>query len=191
MQKNRLENEKNKILDQARKEARNILLDARREADEIMERLRELEKAQQQSILDTEIMQLKHDMRQKINKLDERMAESVLPRKGYAKPPENLKAGDSVMIINLNRKGTILEAPDKDGNVLIQVGIMKVNMHITQLRLIDEQKELVDNIQITRVSGAKSSNVGLELDIRGCSIEEAGKGLISISMMLQSRDYTR
>lgn len=173
MQKNRLENEKNKILDQARKEARNILLDARREADEIMERLRELEKAQQQSILDTEIMQLKHDMRQKINKLDERMAESVLPRKGYAKPPENLKAGDSVMIINLNRKGTILEAPDKDGNVLIQVGIMKVNMHITQLRLIDEQKELVDNIQITRVSGAKSSNVGLELDIRGCSIEEA------------------
>ena len=112
-------------------------------------------------------------MRQKINKLDERMAESVLPRKGYAKPPENLKAGDSVMIINLNRKGTILEAPDKDGNVLIQVGIMKVNMHITQLRLIDEQKELVDNIQITRVSGAKSSNVGLELDIRGCSIEEA------------------
>ena len=191
MQKNRLENEKNKILDQARKEARNILLDARREADEIMERLRELEKAQQQSILDTEIMQLKHDMRQKINKLDERMAESVLPRKGYAKPPENLKAGDSVMIINLNRKGTILEAPDKDGNVLIQVGIMKVNMHITQLRLIDEQKELVDNIQITRVSGAKSSNVGLELDIRGCSIEEARKGLISISMMLQSRDYTR
>lgn len=173
MQKNRLENEKNKILDQARKEARNILLDARREADEIMERLRELEKAQQQSILDTEIMQLKHDMRQKINKLDERMAESVLPRKGYAKPPENLKAGDSVMIINLNRKGTILEAPDKDGNVLIQVGIMKVNMHITQLRLIDEQKELVDNIQITRVSGTKSSNVGLELDIRGCSIEEA------------------
>ena len=50
---------------------------------------------------------------------------------------------------------------------------MKVNMHITQLRLIDEQKELVDNIQITRVSGTKSSNVGLELDIRGCSIEEA------------------
>ena len=130
-------------------------------------------KAQQQRLLDSEVMQIKHDMRRKINELDARMAESALPRKGYAKPPKNLKAGDSVMIINLNRRGTVMDGPDKDGNVIIQVGIMKVNMHITQLKVIDEQKELVDNIQNTRISGVKSGNVGLELDIRGCNIEEA------------------
>ncbi|HZK25986.1 MAG TPA: endonuclease MutS2 [Thermoclostridium sp.] len=172
-QKNRIETEKDQILNQARKEARSILLGARREADDIMERLKELEKAQQQRLLDSEVMQIKHDMRRKINELDARMAESALPRKGYAKPPKNLKAGDSVMIINLNRRGTVMDGPDKDGNVIIQVGIMKVNMHITQLKVIDEQKELVDNIQNTRISGVKSGNVGLELDIRGCNIEEA------------------
>ncbi|HEY8422256.1 MAG TPA: endonuclease MutS2 [Thermoclostridium sp.] len=172
-QKKKIEDEKENILNQARKEARSILADARRQAEAIMERLKELEKAYHQQNVEREMMELKQNVRQKINELDERMAESVLPRKGYAKPPESLKPGDTVMIINLNQKGTVLEAPDKDGNVLIQAGIMKIKMHITQLRLVDEQRNITDSIQNTRVSGVKSGNVGLELDIRGLNIEEA------------------
>jgi len=172
-QKKKIEDEKENILNQARKEARSILADARRQAEAIMERLKELEKAYHQQNAEREMMELKQNIRQKINELDERMAESVLPRKGYAKPPESLKPGDTVMIINLNQKGTVLEAPDKDGNVLIQAGIMKIKMHITQLRLVDEQRNITDSIQNTRVSGVKSGNVGLELDIRGLNIEEA------------------
>lgn len=172
-QKKKIEDEKENILNQARKEARSILADARRQAEAIMERLKELEKAYHQQNAEREMMELKQNVRQKINELDERMAESVLPRKGYAKPPESLKPGDTVMIINLNQKGTVLEAPDKDGNVLIQAGIMKIKMHITQLRLVDEQRNITDSIQNTRVSGVKSGNVGLELDIRGLNIEEA------------------
>ena len=172
-QKKKIEDEKENILNQARKEARTILADARRQAEAIMERLKELEKAYHQQNVEREMMELKQNIRQKINELDERMAESVLPRKGYAKPPESLKPGDTVMIINLNQKGTVLEAPDKDGNVLIQAGIMKIKMHITQLRLVDEQRNITDSIQNTRVSGVKSGNVGLELDIRGLNIEEA------------------
>jgi len=172
-QKKKIEDEKENILNQARKEARTILADARRQAEAIMERLKELEKAYHQQNAEREMMELKQNIRQKINELDERMAESVLPRKGYAKPPESLKPGDTVMIINLNQKGTVLEAPDKDGNVLIQAGIMKIKMHITQLRLVDEQRNITDSIQNTRVSGVKSGNVGLELDIRGLNIEEA------------------
>lgn len=172
-QKKKIEEEKESIINQARKEARRILVNAKREAEEIMEKLKELERAQYQMNLDREMMELKHTMRQKINELDDRMAESVLPRKGYAKPPENLKSGDTVMIINLNKRGTVIEEPDKDGNVLIQVGIMKIKMHITQLRLINVQQELTDRIQTSRITGVKSGNVGLELDIRGYDIEEA------------------
>lgn len=172
-QKRKTETEKESILNQARKEARSILADARRQAEEIMEKLKELEKAYQQRNIEREAMELRTKMRQKINELDARMAESVLPRKGYAKPPENLKPGDTVMIINLNQKGTVLEEPDKDGNVLIQAGIMKIKMHITQLRLIDEQQAVTDSIRTTRVKSVKAGNVSLELDIRGYNIEEA------------------
>ena len=58
-QKRKIEKEKESIINEARQQARKILLDARREADEVLERLKELEKAQQQMIHDHEIMELK------------------------------------------------------------------------------------------------------------------------------------
>ena len=172
-EKKKIENEKQAIMDQARREARRVLMEAKREADEIMERLKEMEKAQQRLIEDQEMRDVKQSIRQKVDELDRQLAESVLPRKGHAKPPENLKAGDTVMILNLNQKGTVLDKPDKDGQVQIQAGIMKINVHITQLRLVDEQKAVVDTFQNARVTGVKAGHVTLELDIRGDNIEEA------------------
>jgi len=172
-QKKRTEDEKEAIINQARKEARSILANARRQAEEIMEKLKELEKAYQQKVVDRGMMELRQSMRKAINELDAQVAESVLPRKGNAQPPENLKPGDTVMIINLNQKGTVLEPPDKDGNVQIQAGIMKIKMHITQLRMVDEQQEVTDGIRNARVKSVKIGTVSLELDIRGCNIEEA------------------
>lgn len=172
-EKRRIESEKQVILNQARQEARRVLTEAKREADEVMERLRELEKTHRNMIEDNEMMAVRQSIRQKVDELDSQLAESVLPRKGFAKPPENLKAGDTVMLLNLNQKGTVLEAPDKDGQVQIQAGIMKIKVHVTQLRAVDEQKELMDTIQSARVTGVKTGSVKLELDIRGHNIEEA------------------
>ena len=172
-EKKKLEDEKGAIINQARQEARRVIMDAKREADEMMERLKELEKTHQQAIENQEMMAVKQSIRQKLDTLDHQIAESVLPRKGYAKPPKNLKIGDSVMILNLNQKGTVLELPDKDGQVQIQAGIMKIKIHITQLRLLDEQKQVLDTIQASRATGIKTGSVKLELDIRGHNIEEA------------------
>ncbi len=172
-EKRKIESEKQAILNQARQEARKVMMEAKRESEEIMERLRELEKTHRQMISDKELMEVKQTIRQRVDELDQQLTESVLPRMGYSKPPENLKAGDSVMVLSLNRKGTVLETPDKDGQVQIQAGIMKIKVHVTQLRLIDEQKNLVDTIQTARVTGVKTGSVKLELDIRGHNIEEA------------------
>ncbi len=172
-EKRKVESEKESIINKARQEARRLLSKAKREADEMMDRLKELEKAQRQMIQDQEIMDMKQNIRRKMDAMDNQMAESVLPRKGYAKPPENLKAGDTVYILNLNQKGTVLDAPDKDGQVQIQAGIIKIKVHLTQLRLVDEQKQMVESIQAARVTGVKVGSVHPELDIRGYNIEEA------------------
>ncbi len=172
-EKRKTEREKESILQGARQDARKILLEVKREADDILERLKELEKAQHEMIREQDKIAVKQSIRQKINELDQQMAESVLPRKGYANPPKNLKAGDTVMILNLNRKGTVLDIPDKDGEVQIQAGIMKIKVHITQLRLLDEQEEMTSTIQSSRVTGVKANAIRPELDIRGHNIEEA------------------
>ena len=62
--------------------------------------------------------------------------------------PENLKPGDTVMILNLNRKGTVLDMPDDNGDVQIQAGIMKIKAHVTQLKLVDEQKALTQRLAL-------------------------------------------
>jgi DNA mismatch repair protein MutS2 len=77
------------------------------------------------------------------------------------------------MILNLNRKGTVLDMPDDNGDVQIQAGIMKIKAHVTQLKLVDEQKELTQSAGSSIVTGVKSKAVSLELDIRGYNIEEA------------------
>lgn len=171
--KNKLEKERESIINQARQEARKLLLDAKREADEIIESLKELEKNHRQVIQEQEIISVKQDIRQKVNELERQLSESVLSGEGFREPPKNLKPGDTVMILNLNRKGTILEKPDKDGQVQIQAGIMKIKMHISQLRLADEQKNIVQSMELSSFSGIKTGNVRPEIDVRGDNIEEA------------------
>ena len=171
--KKKTENERETIMNQARQEARKILLDAKRESDEIMERLKELEKNHKQVIQEHEMIAVKQSLRQKVDDLEQQLAQTVLPRKGYAKPPKNLKPGDTVMIYNLNKKGTVLDTPDKEGQVQIQAGIIKVKIHISQLRLLDEQQEVVSSIETSRATGIKTSNIRSEIDVRGENIEEA------------------
>ena len=171
--KKKTENERETIMNQARQEARKILLDAKRESDEIMERLKELEKDHKQVIQEHEMIAVKQSLRQKVDDLEQQLAQTVLPRKGYAKPPKNLKPGDTVMILNLNKKGTVLDTPDKEGQVQIQAGIIKVKIHISQLRLLDEQQEVVNSIETSRATGIKTSNIRPEIDVRGENIEEA------------------
>jgi len=171
--KKKTENERETIMNQARQEARKILLDAKRESDEIMERLKELEKDHKQVIQEHEMIAVKQSLRQKVDDLEQQLAQTVLPRKGYAKPPKNLKPGDTVMIYNLNKKGTVLDTPDKEGQVQIQAGIIKVKIHISQLRLLDEQQEVVNSIETSRATGIKTSNIRPEIDVRGENIEEA------------------
>ena len=172
-EREKLEKEKESTLNQARQEARKILTEARREADEVFEKLKDLEKAQNKMLQEHELMQMKQNLRQKMDGLESSLVESVLPRKGYAKPPKNIKSGDTVQILNLNQKGTVLDTPDKDGNVQVQAGIMKIKVHITQLRLVDEQKQVVESYHGARTTGVKSGNIKPELDIRGYNIEEA------------------
>ena len=64
----------------------------------------------------------------------------MIKRNKSSKPPKNLKPGDTVLIVNLNKKATVIAPPDKDGEVLVQAGIMKINVHISTLELVDEQK---------------------------------------------------
>lgn len=173
----KLKENKSRILDDARREAKILVMDAKEEANSI---IRDLEKMRQQGISSDNLNKKTAAMRDKLNKkedtIDKAMARAAKPKKTYVDPPKNLKPGTTVKIVDMNQEATVLKEPDKNGNVRVQAGIIKMDVHITNLRNVEEKKskELADKyVRSTRAFESKSKNVSTEVDVRGQNLEEA------------------
>lgn len=172
-QKYKLNEQKEKLLREAREDARRILLEAKRDADDLIDEMKRVAEEQEAILRNKAAEEIKQKLRNKLGKIEESLSEGVVPRQGYMKPPENLKPGDSVHIVNLNRKGTVITPPDKDGNAIVQAGIMKINVHVTNLKLVSEQAAEIQKNGTGRLGVAKSMNVSSQVDIRGMNVDEA------------------
>lgn len=172
-QKRKLGESRDKMLNEARSEARKILLEAKSESESIMTEMRRIEK----EVNDTSRLKSAEDMRLKlknrIDSIEEVMSKPLIPKEGLVKPPKDLKPGDSVLIINLNQKGTVLTPPDKDGEALVQAGIMKINVHVTNMRLVDEQKNEIKRSGAGKIGLSKARTITTEINLRGQNLEEA------------------
>jgi DNA mismatch repair protein MutS2 len=173
MQKQKLEENKDKILRDAREEARRILISAKQQCDEILSEMRRLERETNVIQKNREAEEFRLKINGKIDQLNQSLTVPLMPAKGNVKPPENLKPGDSVLIVNLNQKGIVLNPPDKDGEVLVQAGIIKINVNISNLQLVDEQKSQVHKVGTGKISMSKALSAVTEMDLRGSTVDEA------------------
>ncbi len=180
LEKDRIKLKENKarILDEARREAKILVMDAKEEANSI---IRELEKMRQQGIrADADFGDKTAKMRQNLKKredsIDEAMAKASKPKKTYVDPPKNLKAGETVKILDMNQEATVLSPPDKKGKVRVQAGIIKMDVHITNLQKVkeDSSKQLAEKyVKSTTAFESKTKNVSTEVDVRGQTLDEA------------------
>ena len=86
--------------------------------------------------------------------------------------PKKLLPGNTVEILDIGQKGTVLSKPNADGNVNLQVGIMKITSHISNLRLIKDGST-EKHISKQRTSTLKMANIKTEIDLRGQMLEDA------------------
>lgn len=172
-QKNRLAAQKESELRKAREEARRILMDSKRQAEELVAEMKRLVKEQEEAEVRKQTEELRQRLNKSISSLDDSLVESIMPKKGLVKPPKNLKPGDSVLIVNLNQKGTVVSTPDKNGECQVQAGIMKINVHISNLKLVDEQKLQLQRTGMGKIGVSKARNMSTEIDLRGMLLDEA------------------
>lgn len=172
-QKSKLSAQREKLLREAREEARKILLDAKRDVESMLDGMRRAAREHDETLRSKAAEEVRTKLRNSINEIESSISENLIPRKGFIKPPENLKPGDSVLIINLNQRGTVVTPPDKDGEAIIQAGIMKINVNVTNLKLVDEQAEEIQKTGIGRIGMSKAMNVSSRTDIRGMNVEDA------------------
>ncbi len=93
--------------------------------------------------------------------------------------PRPLKKGDKVLIADLQQEAVISGEPDGSGNVFVQMGIMKMKIQVSRLRLLDKTKQNPQNQgkkKQPRRQGQVSAKVerkgSMELDIRGMACDE-------------------
>ncbi len=171
-ERQKIARERDRIISKAKEEARSLIIEARYEAEELLERLKTMEKEGFGQNSTKELQEARAGVR-RLDHLESAYVEQIGVRDGYAEPPKDLRPGESVMLLSLNQKATVLEEPDGEGQVLVQAGIMKIKVHITQLSRINEQKNTIEKMQKVRMTSVKASPIGLELDLRGLNVEEA------------------
>ncbi len=175
----KLKENKSRILEEAHREAKILVMDAKSEANEI---IRELEKMRQKGIksgaIDDKAAKARDALKKREESIDEKMRRAAKPKQTFVEPPKNLKPGELVKIVDLDQEATVIKPPDKSGNVRVEAGIIKMDVHVSNLRRIDEdkkkQKELADRyVKSARAFESKTKNASTEVDVRGQYPEEA------------------
>lgn len=174
--------EAEKSLKQARIEAKDIVSNVTEIAEKLLNELEELKNQKDKKDFSKNFSDSKSRLRADINKL-EAMADPVVKKKrGNYKLPRELMAGDSVRVVDIDKEGTVIATADKDGNVFVRVGIMKMRVPLKNLVLLDNKVEAVKSYKRTGESRA-TREVKTEIDIRGMDSIE---GIIEVERFIDS-----
>lgn len=175
----KLDAARDKILREAREEARQILQDAKDEADETIRIFRKAGPGA--SMRDLEAART--DIRKKINDTDEKLSiknnKAQTPHQSVK--PNQLKLGDSVKVLSMGLKGTVSALPDKSGKLWVQCGIIKSQVNIDDIILIEENDITAPGYTPSRKKGngagkiraSKSMSVSTEINLLGKTVDEA------------------
>lgn len=173
-QKNeKIEHSKDRILRDANEKAREILQEAKDYADETIKKYNKWSKEGN----------LGKDMENERNKLRSKLsdAESKLALKNQSKQKKNYKStdfkiGDLVMVLSLNLKGTISTLPNAKGDLFVQMGILRSQVNIKDIELLDEEVITAPNLSKTssgKIKMSKTSTISPEINLIGKTVDEA------------------
>ncbi|EWM52475.1 endonuclease MutS2 [Ruminococcus flavefaciens] len=166
-------------LEKARLRAMTIIEQTKAESNELIDELERLRKEKDKKDFSANVSGMKSRSKQSFNKMYDAAnpVDKRDPNEGYVLP-RKLRRGDTVYVVDLQRKGIISGDPDGSDFVYVQMGVMKTKMNISRLRLEEPEKVTVGNKSIRPARkmnkvGVKAERRGkMELDIRGCACDD-------------------
>ena len=167
-----LREKEDQIIRKAKEEARDILKEARRTADDVGKELRRINKLA--SVGD---MNRSFDRsRRKLKETEERFAEKRIKRVNQSPvDASHLRIGDRVRVVTLDQVGEVMTLPDDKGALQVKIGIMKVNINVSDLMLVEEQKN-VSGKASSRYGGLylrKAQTISPTVNVQGENLEDA------------------
>ncbi len=169
----RIEEQRERILQEAREKANTILRDAKEVADETIKNFRKFGK---ENISASEMEKERERLRKKMKENASGSTLKVQKQKKAYKPSD-FKLGESVKVLSMNLTGTVSSLPDARGNLTVQMGILRSQVNISDLEIIEEPTSYTAK-SLTRTSKgkikmSKSLSVSPEINLLGKTVDEA------------------
>ena len=168
-----LSRQKERILNEANEKAQAILQEAKDYADQT---IRTMNKLSQSGGVDMKAMeQERARLRDKMNHTSS--AQKAAPaKKNKHYSASDFKQGDSVHVLSLDLKGTVVSQPNSKGELTIQMGILKSRIHFSDLEPIDEEvisTPIVNKTGSGKIKMNKSANISTSINLIGETVDEA------------------
>ena len=168
-QRNKINNEAQKEIEKAKEKAAQMLRKASMQVNELLDQLNEIKKNNSNSQEDrAKLKAALKDLEKTVDPINKKdNTDYKLPRK--------LKVGDSVLIFDIDKEAEVIEEEDSSGKVLVQAGIIKTRVPVSNLRLIENKpKAKATNIGGRRnVKSIADREASLSIDLRGKTALEA------------------
>lgn len=172
-QQEKLNEQRDRIIREANEKANAILREAKEVADET---IRNFHKFGKDNISVAEMEKERERLRKKIKDTSgSAVTEKRKPKKNYK--PEDFKLGESVKVLSMNLVGTIASRPDSRGNVTVQMGILRSQVNISDLEIVNEpsayEPKKLNRTSKGKIRMSKSLSVSPEINLLGRTVDEA------------------
>lgn len=159
------------IISDAKRKSREILLDAKEEANIFIKKIKEIGDAK-------ELEHLRNDFNEKIKDINTVNNTNIEESNLKHIQEKDIKPGTEVYVSTMQRNGTVLSHISKSNEVQVQIDNLKMTVNIKYLeeaRKIsggkDNSKNLAENRNNKKIS--KSKNISAEINVIGLTVDEA------------------
>lgn len=167
------EEQKERTLNQAREEARAIISEAKELSEEVKTELKELSKLESMGERTRRFDDSRKRIKDAAGQYRERLMKEVNDNPVRV---EDLRVGDRVKVLTLSQNGEIISLPDDKGDLMVQVGRMKVKSNVDDLKLIiDGKSKLPSGGKTTygQIYKNKSRNISISINVQGQNLDDA------------------
>lgn len=173
-QKNqKIDQAKERILANANEEARRVLQEAKDFADKT---IKDFNKWNAEGGLSKDMEGARSALREKLSKTESKLAMKNTKKTSKVQKAKDFKLGDAVNVLSLGLKGTVSSLPNAKGDLYVQMGILRSQVNIQDLEIIDEPVitgPMLNKTSSGKIKLSKTASISTEINLIGKTVDEA------------------
>jgi DNA mismatch repair protein MutS2 len=168
----RINKQKDEVIRKAQEEARAAVKKAKEESDAILKELIDMKMRASETITIKDAEESRKKLKEKLDNMEVKDVDTMEYKDGMSSV-EKVRPGEEVYVTTLSQKAVVISGPDSKGDVLVQAGIIKINVPMSKLMRDSKGKKDVRKTGTAKISQQKSFSVSSSIDLRGQTVDEA------------------